>query len=792
MNLIGFFCLAWALLACGQDEGKDNPGVSFPDYGEVLAFPGAEGYGRHATGGRTGEVYQVTTLADSGRGSLRDAVSKPNRIIVFKVAGVIKLESPLDFSKNLTIAAQTAPGDGVVVYGNRVSFSGADNLICRYLRVRMGMNGREGKDAAGIAYGSDMIFDHMSVTWGRDECFSINGDPKKPADQPRNITIQNSFIGQGLQPHSCGGLIQTTINDGVTLYRNLYIDNKTRNPKVKGLNQFVNNVLYNWGNGGAYIMGDTQQKSDADIRNNYFIVGTTDNYDGKKLGATAPFTRYNEHFSAYLSGNFYDDNKDGLLNGRELGRADCMKKSVVAGEEIITSPTFLERPSDVHPEIKELMTAQEAYEWIVANGGSSLPVRDEVDAYLIDELTSLGKKGLIIHSEEDIPTKGPGNIKSAEAPADTDNDGMPDEFEDKYGLDKNDPADAMKVASNGYTNIENYIFLINMNFVFDEDNQSYFRRLYEETLKNEGWKAVNALNWHMIYRNKRLDDNGPMGASLIDLSRKHPNAAFRKYIESTNHHLMFSEPRLADGTIARLWPHVNTVWADDAFMALSFLVRMGEMTGDNKYFDDAANQVLNYTRYLWCPEKEVYYHCYHTDTKIHGVAHWSRANGWVFMATADLLSRMPENHPMREDVIKNFRMQTDGVIRYQGANGLWHQLLDKPDSYEEITGTAMFVFGIAKGVKEGWLHPDYIYVAWEGLKGMLTKITPEGDVTAICAGTGIMPSLSFYYNRPQWKNDPMGEGPVLRALVEMIDAPAYTEIKAEQQYDKIKEVVSKR
>ena len=641
-------------------------------------------------------------------------------------------------------------------------------------------------DAAGIAYGSDMIFDHMSVTWGRDECFSINGDPKKPADQPRNITIQNSFIGQGLQPHSCGGLIQTTINDGVTLYRNLYIDNKTRNPKVKGLNQFVNNVLYNWGNGGAYIMGDTQQKSDADIRNNYFIVGTTDNYDGKKLGATAPFTRYNEHFSAYLSGNFYDDNKDGLLNGRELGRADCMKKSVVAGEEIITSPTFLERPSDVHPEIKELMTAQEAYEWIVANGGSSLPVRDEVDAYLIDELTSLGKKGLIIHSEEDIPTKGPGNIKSAEAPADTDNDGMPDEFEDKYGLDKNDPADAMKVASNGYTNIENYIFLINMNFVFDEDNQSYFRRLYEETLKNEGWKAVNALNWHMIYRNKRLDDNGPMGASLIDLSRKHPNAAFRKYIESTNHHLMFSEPRLADGTIARLWPHVNTVWADDAFMALSFLVRMGEMTGDNKYFDDAANQVLNYTRYLWCPEKEVYYHCYHTDTKIHGVAHWSRANGWVFMATADLLSRMSENHPMREDVIKNFRMQTDGVIRYQGANGLWHQLLDKPDSYEEITGTAMFVFGIAKGVKEGWLHPDYIYVAWEGLKGMLTKITPEGDVTAICAGTGIMPSLSFYYNRPQWKNDPMGEGPVLRALVEMIDAPAYTEIKAEQQYDKIK------
>lgn len=460
MNMIVFFCLSWLLMSCNIQEEGELPLLSFPDYGEVKAFPGAEGYGRHAIGGRWGEVYQVTTLADSGKGSLRDAVSKPNRIVIFKVSGIIKLESPLSFSKNLTIAAQTAPGNGVVVYGNRVSFSGADNLICRYLRIRMGTNGKEGKDAAGIAYGSNMIFDHLSVTWGRDECFSINGDSKRPDDQPRNITIQNSFIGQGLQPHSCGGLIQTTLTNGVTLYRNLYIDNKTRNPKVKGLNQFVNNVLYNWGNGGGYIMGDTQQKSDADIRNNYFIVGPTRNYDGKRLGAAAPFTRYNQNFSVYLSGNFYDNNTDGMLNGRELRQDDCMKKSVVNGEEVVVSPTFLEHPSDIHPLINGLMTAQEVYEWIVRNGGASLPARDEIDTYLIDELTSLGKKGLIIHSEEDIPTKGPGNIESVPSLLDTDNDGMPDEFEDKYGLDKNNPADAMKIASNGYTNIENYIFLL--------------------------------------------------------------------------------------------------------------------------------------------------------------------------------------------------------------------------------------------------------------------------------------------------------------------------------------------
>ena len=284
---------------------------------------------------------------------------------------------------------------------------------------------------------------------------------------------------------------------------------------------------------------------------------------------------------------------------------------------------------------------------------------------------------------------------------------------------------------------EDYV-LKNMKFIFDKTNQSYFHRLYDKTFREGGWRAVPRLTWHMIYRNKRLDDNGPMGASLITLNQRHPDEAFQQYVETTNHHLMVSEPR------------------------------------------------LNYTRYLWCPEKQIYYHCYHTDNKEHGVAHWSRANGWIFMATADLLARMPEDHPMRDDVIKNFQMQASGVARYQGKNGLWHQLLDKADSYEEITGTSMFVFGIAKGVKEGWLHPDFIYVAWQGLKGMLSKISENGDVTAICVGTGIMPSTVFYYNRPTQENDPMGEGPVLRALVEMIDAPKYTEISANDQYDKIK------
>lgn len=214
---------------------------------QQLAFPGAQGFGRHAVGGRYGSVYKVTNLNDSGAGSLRDAVSQPNRIVVFDVAGVIRLNSRMVFAKNLYVAGQTAPGEGVIVYGDGVSFSGATNTIVRYMRFRMGKQGTSGADAAGIANGTNMIFDHVSVAWGQDETFSISPDGKGDLG---NITIQNSLIGQGLLSHSAGGLVQA---DSITLYRNVYVDNSTRNAKIKGRNQYVNNLVYNWKN-AAYIL----------------------------------------------------------------------------------------------------------------------------------------------------------------------------------------------------------------------------------------------------------------------------------------------------------------------------------------------------------------------------------------------------------------------------------------------------------------------------------------------------------------------------------------------------------
>ncbi len=188
-------------------------------HAQTIAFPGAEGFGKYAIGGRNGSVYHVTNLNDSGNGSLRDAVSQPNRIVVFDTAGVIQLKSRLVFSRNLYVAGQTAPGEGIVVYGDGVSFSGASDIIVRYMRFRMGKNGTSGADAAGIANGTNMIFDHVSVSWGLDETFSISPDNKGDLG---NITIQNSIIGQGLLTHAAGGLIQAS---QITLYRNLYVDN---------------------------------------------------------------------------------------------------------------------------------------------------------------------------------------------------------------------------------------------------------------------------------------------------------------------------------------------------------------------------------------------------------------------------------------------------------------------------------------------------------------------------------------------------------------------------------------
>ena len=458
----------------------------------LLAFPGAEGFGRYATGGRGGEIYHVTNLNDNGKGSLRDAVSKSNRIVVFDVSGVINLKSRLVFKSNLTILGQTAPGEGVQVYGNGVSFSDANNIIVRYLRVRMGVNGDSGKDAAGVASGHDMIFDHMSVLWGRDENFSVSSNDK--GSGPSNVTIQNSIIGQGLQPHSCGGLIQT--DNGVTLFRNLYIENSTRNPKVKGLNQFVNNVSYNWGKEAAYNMGgDSAGDSWAEITDNYWITGPW-------IKAAFPFVGGNNNFKYFAQGNWYDENIDGKLDGHDMTDEEYEKSG---GYRVYDTADLVKHgaPKGV-PEIAGRMTAPEALEYVLAYGGASLPVRDEVDQYLIDELSSFGSFGTTagIATEKALPHKGTGKLFGGYKPLDSDGDGIPDEWEIANGLNPQDATDAASISANGYANIENYAFSIDSAYPYLK-NPTDLR-----SIKNE--KNAITLEW--------TDNSGEATGFVVEIS----------------------------------------------------------------------------------------------------------------------------------------------------------------------------------------------------------------------------------------------------------------------------------
>lgn len=411
-------------------------------HAQLPAFPGAEGFGKYATGGRTGTVYHVTNLNNSGAGSLRDAVSSPNRIVVFDVAGVIKITERLVVSANIYLAGQTAPGEGITVYGNGWSFSGASNTICRYMKIRMGIVGTSGKDANGLENGNNVIFDHCSISWGRDENFSIN------TTTATNITIQNCIISQGLLTHSAGGLIQC--DGGVTLYRNLYADNGTRNNKVKGVSQYVNNIVYNW-KAGAYIMGgDSQGESFVNATNNCFIQGPSD--------GVPPFNDGNAGFHIYATDNIHDSNRNGTFDPYTLQPS-----------EYTGGPDFKATPY-AYPTLPTV-AANSLLTNVLPTVGASLPCRDLVDYYVVNEVKTFGLKGEFIANEAVLPFGVPTAwaLWAGTARQDTDNDGMPDTWETANGTN---PAvnDAMVISSTGYTNIENYI-----NGITDSNTQPFLR-----------------------------------------------------------------------------------------------------------------------------------------------------------------------------------------------------------------------------------------------------------------------------------------------------------------------------
>ena len=400
-----------ALMMCAQANSQQ------------LAFPGAEGFGAYATGGRGGTVVHVTNLNASGPGSLADAVSQPNRTVVFDVGGVIDITGQnLTIASNLTIAGQTAPGEGITIYGGRVIMSNSSNVIMRYIRMRGSISMPEDKCTLTMDYCDNVILDHCSISWGRWDNVHIK--------DANNITYQNCIISEGIEPQRFGAITDGTRN--WTISHCLWTNNKSRNPKMKCYLQYYNNVVYNYGIGivGGHSAADNYQ----DVMNNYFITGPSSGSSNKY------FDQWTETDHLYSTGNYTDDNRDGKLNGRLITDYN--------GATPMQQPNLkCQAPMNLEP-------AEDAFHAVMEHAGASR-VRDSHDLRIIEQLASLGTKGAFIANEQDVG--GIGTLAGADAPADSDGDGMPDEWEKANGTDP-DKADANGDADgNGYTNIEDYV-----------------------------------------------------------------------------------------------------------------------------------------------------------------------------------------------------------------------------------------------------------------------------------------------------------------------------------------------
>ncbi len=411
--------------------------LSLASTAPLPAFPGAEGFGALATGGRGGEVYRVTTLADSGPGSFRDAVSQPNRTVVFTVGGVIRLESNVQLSDNLTVAGETAPGEGICLYGRSLSLSDRSNVILRFLRIRQGIAGDRGKKALGMSNARNIVVDHCTLQWGRWDDLGITV-------KSHDITVQHCLLAEAIHPQSFGALVDSVTN--VSLVGNLWLSNESRNPKAKGTIQFINNVVYNWGITGL-CGGHSAADRWLDVVGNYFVSGpsSNDRFAGQFLAT--------DH--VFQADNWVDLDRNGRLDGALAAPEEFHRPD----EEKYTLPTFEPAPA-LHPTIPvTVLPAAEAFARVVREAGCSIR-RDAIDRRLIAELQSLGTRGATLPHKDpagEALVGGIGEVLGGEPPADTDRDALPDEWEAAHGLDPADPADGAAIGPSGYSNLERYL-----------------------------------------------------------------------------------------------------------------------------------------------------------------------------------------------------------------------------------------------------------------------------------------------------------------------------------------------
>jgi pectate lyase len=394
------------------------------------AFPTAEGYGQYAKGGRGGKVIFVTNLNDSGPGSLRGAVEKTSgpRTVIFRVAGVIDLKSILRIMEPyITIAGQTAPGDGICLKGHCLHVDAHDTII-RYLRVRLGDEQHTQDDAIATYRGSyDTILDHCSASWSVDETLS--------ATYAKNVTIQWCFITESLNrsshtkgTHGYGSLINGW---EVSYHHNLYAHHTTRVPRpAECMLDFRNNVLYDFGRGYNH-----NEKTKMNYVGNYIkFRGEPRVFSFQTEGTNPKF---------FFENNLHSQKPEATKDNTLLFRFQ---------KEATVEAVRVDKPFPI--ELTTTHSPEEAYELVLAGAGATLPVRDAVDKRIVEQVKN--GTGKILDSQNEVG--GWPEYKSGPVPADGDNDGMPDEWEAKSGLNPKYAADGNSDAdSDGYTNIEEFL-----------------------------------------------------------------------------------------------------------------------------------------------------------------------------------------------------------------------------------------------------------------------------------------------------------------------------------------------
>lgn len=290
-----------------------------------------------------------------------------------------------------------------------------------------------------------------------------------------------------------------------------------------------------------------------------------------------------------------------------------------------------------------------------------------------------------------------------------------------------------------------------------------FRSLYEQYPKNS-----NPLRQPVAPH--ALDDAGAMCAAMIKTYRFNNNKVLKPVIDSYINYISTKEYRLNDGTLARNRPQKNTLWLDDLYMSVPALAQMAKLTGDPKYFDDAVKQVLQFSKRMFNKELGIYMHGWVESMNMHPEFHWARANGWALMAMTELLDVLPGNYKGRNEVLEQFRAHVKGLASYQSGKGLWHQLLDRNDSYLETSATAIYAYCIARGINKGWIdaktYGPMSILAWNAVA---TKVNERGQVEGTCVGTGMAFDPVFYYYRPTNVYAAHGYGPTLLAGAEIIN-----------------------